>query len=164
MWLPITRPTRSWILSRHRRIAVIQGVHYVHENHTGLFVDWAADSSWCAATYEARYGFETITLVELKSGTQSDLGKHIQKELDAGIVKSGGSGGLLWHGALSHRSRPVGARAWNGFDQSPNPSKTSGLIIPCSSAPSISPPIAGPARKAGRSAISKRSIPPSIMA
>lgn len=75
-------------LKTHARLCVIRGAHYFPgKNHWGLTVAWAADSSWCAVTYGARYGFDTITLVEPHGGkcTQNDLGGHIQKALNAVI-------------------------------------------------------------------------------
>jgi hypothetical protein len=75
-------------LKTHRRLCVIRGAQYWEsQNHYGLTVDWAEDSRWCAVTYDGRYGFENITLVEPKGSTctQTDLGKHIQKALDSTI-------------------------------------------------------------------------------
>ena len=78
-------------LKTHKRVAVIRGMHHFQgQNHAGLIVQWAEDSSWCAVTFEARYGFGTITLVELKSGTQTDVGDHIQNVLDANITRQAG--------------------------------------------------------------------------
>lgn len=77
-------------LKKHRRLAVIRGAHYFPgQNHRGLGVDWAADSSWCAVTFDGRYGFDTITGIEIEGTTckQTDLGSHIQKALDSIIAK-----------------------------------------------------------------------------
>lgn len=77
-------------LKTHRRIGVIRRAHYFHhQNHSGLGVEWAADSSWCAVTYEGRYGFDQITLAEIKGAAcaQTDVGTHIKKALDAAITK-----------------------------------------------------------------------------
>lgn len=81
-------------LRTHAQLGVIQKAHYFRGyNHHGLKVHWAADSSWCVVTFEARYGFATITLVELRGATcvQTDLGEHIQKSLDAVIARQGKS-------------------------------------------------------------------------
>ena len=78
-------------LKTHKRLAVIKDVRYYSgQNHQGLRTAWAADSSWCAVTYEGRYGFENITLVEIHDGkcTQTDVGKHIQDALDPVIKKA----------------------------------------------------------------------------
>jgi hypothetical protein len=76
-------------LKTHRQIAVVRGVKYWHENHTGLVVQWAADSRWCAVTFDARYGFDTITIVDLHGDkpAQFEVGKHIQTALDAIIAQ-----------------------------------------------------------------------------
>ena len=77
-------------LKTRQRLGVIRGVHYFPgQNHRGLQVAWAADSSWCAVTYEGRFGFDTITLVEIKGATctQTDLGLHIDKALSAAIAR-----------------------------------------------------------------------------
>ena len=71
-------------LKTHRRLCVISGAHYFPgKNHYGLAAAWADDSNWCAVTYDGRYGFENITLVEPKGSTctQTDIGKHILKSL-----------------------------------------------------------------------------------
>jgi hypothetical protein len=73
-----------------RSLCVIHGVQYFPgQNHYGLKVKWAPDSSWCAVTYDARYGFGKITLVEIENGKcrQSDLGGYIQGALDEAITK-----------------------------------------------------------------------------
>ena len=77
-------------IKTHTRLGVIREAHYFPgRNHRGLQVAWAADSSWCAVTYEGRFGFDTITLVEIKGATctQTDLGMHIDKALNAAIAR-----------------------------------------------------------------------------
>ncbi len=95
-------------LKTHRRIGVIRGSHYFSgQNHRGLHVHWAPDSSWCIVVYEARYGFGNITLVEPHGTTcsQADLGVHIQKSLDAVIARQAhnpsidGYGSAYFHAA-----------------------------------------------------------------
>ncbi len=79
-------------LQTHARLGVIEKAHYFQPyNHHGLKVQWASDSAWCIVTFEARYGFASITLVELHGATcaQTDLGEHIQKSLDAVIARQG---------------------------------------------------------------------------
>ncbi|TCO88327.1 uncharacterized protein DUF1311 [Chthoniobacter flavus] len=77
-------------LKTHKRLCVIRGAFYFEgQNHHGLKVKWAPDSSWCVVTYEDRYGFGSIALVEI-AGTkciQSDLGGEIQKSMDAVISR-----------------------------------------------------------------------------
>jgi hypothetical protein len=81
-------------LKTHKRLAVIRGAHYFPgQNHRDLHTAWATDSSWCVVTYESRYGFGTITAVDLQGGAfkQTDVGQHIQKALDSIIAKQAGS-------------------------------------------------------------------------
>ncbi len=76
-------------LKTHQRLGVIHAAHYFHGlNHSGLQVAWAPDSSWCAVTWEGRFGFDTITLVEPKGATctQVEIGRHIQHALDGAIA------------------------------------------------------------------------------
>jgi uncharacterized protein YecT (DUF1311 family) len=93
-------------LKTHRRLGVIRTSHYFPgQNHSGLQVAWAPDSSWCAVTWEARYGFDTITLLEPKGATctQVEIGRHIQKALNASIAQQahdkseGGYGSAYFH-------------------------------------------------------------------
>ncbi len=95
-------------LKTHRRLGVIRGVRYFPgQNHFGIQVAWAADSSWAAVSYEARYGFGIITLVEIhgKNLAQTDLGKHIQKTLNEEIARQpGGSDGC--YGSAYFRAAP----------------------------------------------------------
>jgi hypothetical protein len=91
-------------LQTHRSLGIIRNAHYSPgQNHSGLHVEWAPDSSWCAVTLEARFGFDTITLLEPKGATctQTELGKHIQKALNSAIAaqahaKSFGGYGSAW--------------------------------------------------------------------
>ncbi len=96
-------------LKTHHRIAVLQGANYFPgENHRGLSVAWAADSSWCAVTYEERYGFGTITLVEPHGAkcTQTDVGKHIEEALNAVIARQAHEKDAEGYGSAYFRSGP----------------------------------------------------------
>lgn len=77
-------------LKTHRQLCTVRNAHYFEgQNHYGLQVKWASDSTWCAVTYEARYGFANITLVEITGTkcTQTDLGQEIQGAMDAVIAR-----------------------------------------------------------------------------
>ena len=77
-------------LKTHRSRGVIRGVDYFQgQNHRGLSVAWAGDSSWCVLQYEARFGFDTISVIEPRGTTftQTDIGRQIQKSLDAIIAR-----------------------------------------------------------------------------
>ena len=106
-------------LQSHARLGVIQGAHYFPGfNHRGLRVEWAEDSSLCVVTYEARYGFDTITVIEPRGATcaQGDIGRHIQKSLDAVIARQsrGSSGGC---GSVFFRFAPRGKVVVRATDQ-----------------------------------------------
>lgn len=71
-------------LKNQRVLGKILGADYfAHQNHRGLKVIWAEDSSWCIAEYDDRFGFGSISLLEPKESTfvQTDIGKRIDKEL-----------------------------------------------------------------------------------
>jgi Lysozyme inhibitor LprI len=77
-------------LTAQRVLGKIAGADYFEgQNHRGLQVTWAPDSKWCVATYEGRYGFDFISVMEPKGPkfTQTDVGEHIGKALDAIIKK-----------------------------------------------------------------------------
>lgn len=77
-------------LKTHQRLCTIRNSHYAEgQNHYGLIVKWAPDSGWCIVTYDARYGFGSITLVEIAGNKclQTDLGKEIQGAMDAVITR-----------------------------------------------------------------------------
>ena len=96
-------------LKSHHHLGVIRGAHYFPgQNHRGLTVAWAADSSWCAVTYEARYGFGQITLVEPHGGkiAQADLGTHIHKALNAAIARQAHDSTVEGYGSAYFRAGP----------------------------------------------------------
>jgi hypothetical protein len=77
-------------LKHHRVIGKIQGADYFeNQNHRGLSVTWADDSSLCVAEYDARFGFDSISILEPKDSSfvQTDLGKKIEQALTAVMVK-----------------------------------------------------------------------------
>jgi len=79
-------------LRKHRLLGKIKDFEYVEEeNHAHLEVLWTPDSKVCLAAYWARYGFADIALLEPNGDSfmQTDLGKHIQKAVDAAAKKKG---------------------------------------------------------------------------
>jgi hypothetical protein len=71
-------------LKTHEVLGKIDEADYFeHQNHRGLSVMWAPDSSACVLTYEERFGYETIWLVELNGPrfTATDIGTPITKAL-----------------------------------------------------------------------------------
>ncbi|MEI6494241.1 MAG: hypothetical protein WCO94_16975 [Verrucomicrobiota bacterium] len=94
-------------LPSYRKIAAIRGAHYFPgENHRDLHVTWAKDSDWVVVTYEERYGFENITLVSTRGRdfSQTDLGRHIQKALNAAISRQTGSPESSGYGSAYFRA------------------------------------------------------------
>src|SRR5437764_6796864 len=77
-------------LQRHRLLGKVKGFEYVeHENHAHLNAQWTRDSKLCIATYWERYGFASAVVLQPKgdSFTQTDIGQHIRKAIDAMIKK-----------------------------------------------------------------------------
>jgi len=77
-------------LQTHRLLGKIKGFEYVeHENHAHLSAQWTPDSKLCLATYWERYGFASVVVLRPKgdSFTQTDIGQHIRKAIDAMIKK-----------------------------------------------------------------------------
>ncbi len=81
-------------LKTHELLGKIKDADYFErQNHRGLDVVWAPDSGSCVLTYEGRFGFDVILLLELNGPqfTQTDLGKHIDKALTAAAGEEGSS-------------------------------------------------------------------------
>jgi uncharacterized protein YecT (DUF1311 family) len=77
-------------LKNHRVLGKIDSVDYFeHQNHRGLEVYWAPHSSICIVENDARYGAESISVLEINdsSFTQTEIGDRIQKSLDAAMKK-----------------------------------------------------------------------------
>jgi len=77
-------------LQNHRLLGKIKNFEYVEgENHAHLDAEWTPDSKLCIATYWERYGFASAAVLEPKgdSFTQTDIGQHIRKAIDATIKK-----------------------------------------------------------------------------
>jgi uncharacterized protein YecT (DUF1311 family) len=77
-------------LKAHRLLGKIKGSDYFeHQNHRGLSVVWADDSSWAVIEYDNRFGFASITVVEPHKTdfSQSEVGKFIQSSLNGIIAK-----------------------------------------------------------------------------
>ncbi len=74
-------------LKAHQLMGKIRGADYFeHQNHRGLQVTWAPDSTWCVVEYDGRFGFDTISILELKGSgfVQTDIGKKIDPESGGG--------------------------------------------------------------------------------
>lgn len=90
-----------------RKLAAIRGAHYFSgENHRGLHVAWAGDSSWAVVTYDGRYGFENITAMDMHGSEcrQADIGSHIQKALNSAISRQTGNPESTCYGTAYFRS------------------------------------------------------------
>jgi len=75
-------------IQSHRVLGKLKAVDYFeHQNHAGLSAIWNADR--CVVTREGRFGFDTITLIELHGQEfhEVDLGTAIQRSLDTATAK-----------------------------------------------------------------------------
>ena len=65
--------------------------YFERQNHRDLNVIWSADSKACVVVYEGRFGFDTISVLQLKGSgfQQTDLGRHIEKALAAAASDEG---------------------------------------------------------------------------
>lgn len=73
----------------HTTLGSIDKVDYFeHQNHRGLEVFWAPDSSYCVIQNDGRYGVDTISILEIKDSSfvQTEIDDRIQKALD-GVMK-----------------------------------------------------------------------------
>jgi uncharacterized protein YecT (DUF1311 family) len=63
--------------------------YFEHQNHRGLEVFWAPDSTYCVLENDARYGVDTISILEIKDSSfaQTEIGERIQKALDEVMKK-----------------------------------------------------------------------------
>jgi len=65
--------------------------YFERQNHRDLNVIWSTDSKTCVVEYQGRFGFDTISVLQVK-GTgfqQTDLGRHIEKALVAVVGEEG---------------------------------------------------------------------------
>jgi len=77
-------------VQNHRVLGKIDKVDYFdHQNHRGLAVFWAPQSSVCAIENDGRYGAESISVLEINdsSFSQTEIGDRIQKSLDNAMKK-----------------------------------------------------------------------------
>jgi Lysozyme inhibitor LprI len=75
-------------IQSHRVLGALKGVDYFeHQNHAGLSAIWNGDR--CVVTREGRFGFDTISLIELhgQEFREVDLGTAIERSLDAATAK-----------------------------------------------------------------------------
>ena len=79
-------------LETHALLGKIADANHVENQRYGnLNVIWSADSKRCVVNQEARFGFVTISVLQL-NGTgfrQTDLGRHIEKALVAAAGDKG---------------------------------------------------------------------------
>jgi hypothetical protein len=66
-------------IKSHTTLGNIDKVEYFeHQNHRGLEVFWAPDSSYCIVENDSRYGADTISILEIKGSSfvQTEIGDH----------------------------------------------------------------------------------------
>jgi hypothetical protein len=77
-------------IKNHRVLGKIDKVDYFeHQNHRGLEVFWAPQSSVCVVENDGRYGADSISVMEINDSSfaQTEIGDRIQKSLDAAMKK-----------------------------------------------------------------------------
>ena len=77
-------------IKNHRVLGKIDKVDYFeHQNHRGLEVFWAPQSSVCVVENDGRYGADSISVLEINDSSfaQTEIGDRIQKSLDAAMKK-----------------------------------------------------------------------------
>ena len=77
-------------IKNHRVFGKIDKVDYFeHQNHRGLEVFWAPQSSVCVVENDGRYGADSISVMEINDSSfaQTEIGDRIQKSLDAVMKK-----------------------------------------------------------------------------
>ena len=82
-------------IKNHRVLGKIDKVDYFeHQNHRGLAVFWAPQSSICMVENDGRYGADSISVLELNdsSFTQTEIGDRTQKSLDGAMKKQAHTG------------------------------------------------------------------------
>jgi hypothetical protein len=63
--------------------------YFEYQNHRGLEVFWAPDSSFGVVENDGRYGADTISILEIRDSSfvQTEIGERIQKSLDGAMKK-----------------------------------------------------------------------------
>ena len=77
-------------LKSHRVLGKINKLDYFeHQNHRGLEVFWAPQSSVCIVENDGRYGADSISVLEINDSSfaQTEIGDRIQKSLDGAMKK-----------------------------------------------------------------------------
>jgi len=77
-------------IKNHRVLGKIDKVDYFeHQNHRGLEVFWAPQSSVCVVENDGRYGADSISVLEINDSrfVQTEIGDRIQKSLDGAMKK-----------------------------------------------------------------------------
>jgi uncharacterized protein YecT (DUF1311 family) len=74
----------------HATLGKIDSADYFErQNHRGLEVFWAPDSSSCVVVNDGRYGADTISILEIRDSSfvETEIGDRIQKSLDGAMKK-----------------------------------------------------------------------------
>ena len=77
-------------IKNHRVLGKVDKVDYFeHQNHRGLEVFWAPQSSVCVVENDGRYGADSISVLEISDSSfaQTEIGDRIQKSLDGAMKK-----------------------------------------------------------------------------
>lgn len=82
-------------IQEHRVLGRVTGVDYFEsENHRGLRIYWAADSTWCVMESDSRFGFQNISVLKIHDNrlSQMEIGDRIQKTVNEAIAKQSHQG------------------------------------------------------------------------
>ena len=95
---------------------ILQANLFEGQNHRSLGVTWAADSTWCVATYYDRFGFDRVVVLEPTASKlrQRPLDDHIKHALSRAIGAQAHKETLHADASLNVRlfpGRKVGVRA-----------------------------------------------------
>jgi hypothetical protein len=77
-------------IKNHRTLGKIDKVDYFeHQNHRGLEVFWAPQSSVCVVENDGRYGADSISVLEINDSSfaRTEIGDRIQQSLDGAMKK-----------------------------------------------------------------------------
>lgn len=77
-------------IQNHRVLGTIDKVDYFeHQNHRGLAVFWAPESTACIVENDGRFGADSISILEINDSSfvQKEIGDRIQNSLDNAMKK-----------------------------------------------------------------------------
>jgi hypothetical protein len=81
----------TWLISKTIEPSgkIDKGDYFEHQNHRGLEVFWAPQSSVCVVENDGRYGADSISVLEINDSSfaRTEIGDRIQQSLDGAMKK-----------------------------------------------------------------------------